>query len=1361
MAPHSTHDQPGITRAVPQEPIAIIGSGCRFPGDSSSPSKLWSLLKQPRDLRTEIPPSRFDPEGFYHPDNSHHGTSNVRHSYLLSEDHRHFDAQFFGIKPAEANAIDPQQRLLLETVYESLESAGLKIEDLQGSQTAVYVGLMCGDYADLLVKDPDSFPTYLSTGTARSIMSNRVSYFFDWHGPCMTIDTACSSSLVAVHQAVQTLRSGQSPVAIAAGSNLCLGPEPYIAESKLKMLSPNGRSRMWDAQADGYARGDGVAAVVLKTLSKALEDGDQIECLIIETGVNQDGRTKGITMPSATAQAALIQDTYRRAGLDPRRTSDRCQYFEAHGTGTPAGDPIEAQAIASTFFDIDADVTDLQDPLYVGSIKTVLGHTEGTAGLAALFKASLALQNLTIPPNMLFENLNPKIRQFYDHLEVPTQARPWPTLSDGVPPRASVNSFGFGGTNAHAILQRYDTSVPKSNLPRATVGLTPVLFSAASEYSLISNLSAYSAYLKNNPSTSLRDFAHTLNSRRSNLPIVAAFAGATPEALSANILTKLEEVENSKDTTVGSRAQTQLSSKPKVLGVFSGQGAQWAGMGRELILGSTVVQTIIRKLEMRLAQLPKSDRPSWSLEAELLAGEDPSRLKEAELSQPLCTAIQIVLVDLLNAAEIRFDAVVGHSSGEISAAYACGLISAEDAICIAYYRGYHSKLAHGPNGEKGAMLAVGTSLEDAVELCNESELRGRVNVAAHNSSASVTLSGDAEAITQLKEVLDDENKFARLLVVDKAYHSHHMNACSDAYIASLKSCDIQIRQRKHAKCSWFSSVSDEEITDAKETLQDVYWNDNMVNPVLFAQAIERATADKGPFDLALEVGPHPALKGPATQVIQDLLETTIPYSGLLSRGKNDVEAFARGLAFVRLQLGASAVNFESLDAMTSSSTKPQILKDLPPYKWEHGRIFWNESRVSKLTRTRHTPVHQLLGTRCPDGPDQQFRWRNFLTPSEIPWLSGHQIQGQMVFPGAGYVSTAVEAARALDLTASIKLIELYDLEIKQALTFESNEARVETNFTITDVNHVNHDTFLGNVSFFSAPGKDPTNMILNCSGRLRVVYGATADDILPSKPPPEIEMIDVPEERFYSSLNDLGYGYTGPFRALSSMKRKLGRASGLVANPAVADHGPIIHPAMLDAAIQSVMLAKSWPGDGRLWTLHVPSTIDRISINPSLCLRDVDQDFTSFETSLHENVEAGLCGDVTIYSVNCPSALIQMEGMRAVPLESADPSKDRKLFSTTIWNPDVPNAEAVAYDGRATQSDFELAYILERVAHFYLRQFNHIIEDDHSSRTEGPYVGLLKYAEHVCNLVESGEHAYAQAEWAYDDYENIREESER
>lgn len=351
-----------------------------------------------------------------------------------------FDAAFFNISPNEAESMDPQQRLLLETVYEALEAGGHTLEALRGSDTAVYVGTMSVDYYDTLLRDLKTIPTYLATGINRAIISNRVSYFFDWRGPSMTIDTACSSSLVAVHQGVKALRTGESRVVLACGTQVILNPEMYVVESKMKMLSPTGRSRMWDAEADGYARGEGVAAVVLKRLSDAIADGDHIECIIRETGANQDGFSNGITVPSTEAQTALILQTYARAGLDPEnKPHHRPQFFEAHGTGTQAGDPKEAAAIYRCF---GRHMGNLLTPLYVGSVKTVIGHLEGSAGLAGLIKSSRMIQEGVIVPNLLFRRLNPAIESYYQGLHVPTAITPWPKLADGVPRRVSVNSFG-------------------------------------------------------------------------------------------------------------------------------------------------------------------------------------------------------------------------------------------------------------------------------------------------------------------------------------------------------------------------------------------------------------------------------------------------------------------------------------------------------------------------------------------------------------------------------------------------------------------------------------------------------------------------------------------------------------------------------------------------------------------------------------------------------------------------------------------------------------------------------------------------------------------------------------------------------
>lgn len=532
-----------------------------------------------------MPESRFNAQGFYHPDGEHHGASNATKAYFLEDDPRLFDSVFFNIAPREAEAIDPQQRLLLETVYEAMESAGLTLRSMRDSHTACYVGVMTGDFAEVVTRDPETFSQYMATGTSRALISNRVSYVFDWRAPSMTIDTACSSSLVAVHLAVQSLRSGESTVACAAGSNLILNADSFIGETSLHMISTDGQSKMWDASANGYARGEGVAAIFLKTLSQALADGDRIDGLIRETGVNQDGRTQGITLPSPEAQAALIRSTYRRAGLDMDKASDRCQYFEAHGqlfphryithasctatsntgrfsmagTGTQAGDPREASAISQAFFPGDSSLESKRN-LYVGSIKTIIGHTEGCAGVAGLLKAALALKDKTIPPNQHFDNLNPSVAPSYKNLCIPTAPTPWPVVVGEEVRRASVNSFGFGGTNSHAILESYLPAIHDAG-PWGRKTPMPVPVDLGEDFTPL------------------------------------------PLLLSANIL-----------------------------GVFTGQGAQWPTMGSSLCRHSPRFRNTIAALDDALQTLP--DGPAWRLFEELVAPPSKSRVREGFAGPP-------------------------------------------------------------------------------------------------------------------------------------------------------------------------------------------------------------------------------------------------------------------------------------------------------------------------------------------------------------------------------------------------------------------------------------------------------------------------------------------------------------------------------------------------------------------------------------------------------------------------------------------------------------------------------------------------------------------------------------------------------
>ncbi|RDW86024.1 hypothetical protein BP5796_04349 [Coleophoma crateriformis] len=1346
------------------EPIAIVGSACHFAGDVNSPSKLWELLREPRDVRSTIPESRFSAEGFYHPDGSYHGHSNVKHSYLVNEDLSTFDAEFFGIKPVEAKAMDPQQRLLLETVYEGLESAGMTIEGLRGSDTSVYVGVMCADYEAMVLRDLQSIPTYFATGVGRSIISNRISYFFDWHGPSMTIDTACSSSLVAINSAIQTLRAGISRTALAAGTNLILGPENFVVESKLKMLSPDGLGRMWDAGANGYARGDGVAVVVLKTLSAALKDGDHIDCIIRESGVNQDGATTGITMPSASAQQNLVVSTYARAGLNPLLPEDRCQYFEAHGTGTPAGDPIEAEAIQNAFFGGQKD-RDQVTPLYVGSIKTVLGHTEGTAGVAAILKASLALQYATLPPNLLFENLSPSVARFYKNLELVQTAKSWPEVPNGQPRRASVNSFGFGGTNGHAILESYDNTATSSLGEPADVAVfAPFVFSASSEQSLLASLSAYATHLENNPSINPRDLAWTLRSRRSLLPYRTSFTAGSIEALRTGILAKLQETERS--IVIRTLSSSKRDGNLKLLGVFTGQGAQYARMGAQLLEKSSFARKVVQELEASLARLPEKDRPVWSLEAEILADATMSRVHVAAISQPLCTAVQIVLVDLLRLAHVNLAVVVGHSSGEIGAAYAAGYLTARDAICIAYYRGLHCGLACSPTHKniRGAMLAVGTSIEDATMLCKMDEFLGRINVAACNSPSSVTISGDEDAIEELQVVLDDEKKFNRRLKVDMAYHSKHMIPCFDPYVESIRRCGVKAR-KPSGHCTWISSVYERPI-DSEFGLSDVYWAENMSKPVLFSQALSRAVSAIKP-DLVLEIGPHPALKGPAIQTIQEVLNQEVPYQGVLARGTNAVEAFSTGLGFLWSHLDSAFVNLDTYEKTMTGIDCFKVVKNLPTYQWNHGVKYWHESRMARKARHRPSPVHPLLGDVSPDSAPHHLSWRHLLRASEIDWLDGHQVQNQIVYPAAGYTSAALEASKSLAEGREIRLIEIRDFFIHQAIAFDEEDAGIEVLIELSGVTRdLSTESSRAKWTYSAALGAEADEMTLAASGEVEVFFEEASLTVLPERGSPPTHLVEVEVDRWYSFLAELGYIFSGRFRSLTSLRRKYGKSSGFVQMqpPKAGEESLLSHPAELDAAYQSLILAYTYPGDDQLRSLHLPTSIKKIRVNPALCnSKRSNVELYPVDSTLAPTGEEGLgfTGDINIYTNDCLNAAIQVQGIRLVPLGGSATADDRNVFSKMDWVNSSPDGEEAAKDIHITQHEHDHFEVLERISTYYLRHFDQIVPMDDPYRIERPHSCYLDYARHMTALVETGKHPNAKKEWLNDTLEDIMKVSEK
>ncbi|KAJ5110598.1 hypothetical protein N7532_001133 [Penicillium argentinense] len=1349
------------------EPIAIIGAACRFPGGANSPSKLWDLLHHPRDLSRKPPTTRFNGDGFYHPNPEHHTTTNVTKSYFLEEDHRLFDATFFNTTPKEAEAIDPQQRLLLETVFEAMESAGLTLKGMEGSQTSVYVGLMCNDFHDIQVRDPDYLPQYIATGASRAIISNRVSYFFDWNGPSMTIDTACSSSLVAIHQAVQSLRSGESKTACAAGANLLLSPENYQAESNLHMLSPSGWSQMWDANADGYARGEGIAAVFLKTLSSALADGDPIEGIIRETGVNSDGRTRGITMPSNEAQLSLIRATYAKAGLDPLQPEQRCQYFEAHGTGTPAGDPLEASAISRAFFN-EQSVD--QGKLLVGSIKTVIGHTEGAAGVAGVLKAMLAMQNGIVPPNQHFKSLNPDIKPWYSHLEIPTAPRKWPVTASGIPRRASINSFGFGGTNSHVILEHYDPTihaqaVPDKMLEKEVITNTvssenpypilPLVLSAQTEQSLLSTIHAYSEYLKTNDLVDLDGLSRVLLERRTVFPVRVAFSPGSQKDILAQMDAAIERGRDS-----GTRLKIlDPETGPRILGVFTGQGAQWAAMGRVLILQSVVFRKTIEDLEQHLSEIPHP--PSWSLKKELMASSKTSRLEEAALSQPLCTAVQVATVNLLRAAGVSFHTVVGHSSGEIAAAYTSGCITANEAIRIAYYRGYFAGLATGPDGQKGGMLAAGLSLEEARNFCNRPEFNGHIVVAASNSPSSVTLSGDLDVLLTAKNAIDAEGKFARALKVDTAYHSPHMQPCSEPYLEALTTTPVHPQSSK-AGCVWLSSVYSANGRPRKEELTGTYWRDNMIKPVLFSEVVKAAYERRGPFDICIEVGPHATLKGPATQTIKEAFGSARPYQGALQRGKDDVVSFGSLLGFLWTHLPAGTIDFKGFaTAMRGNvSQSCPMPGDLPSYQWEHNQIHWREGRLSRQYRSR-PPFHELLGTRLPGDVEFEPRWRNILRADEVPWLRNHRFQGQIIVPAAAYCVMAVSAAQSLSKDIPIQAIEITDLDIENAITLSDGPPGAEVVFDLHQVEpkeSTDKSVIHAEYACFSGPadGSGPIKKIF--TGKLSVFLGQSQDVGLPARGNIRPILYPMDVDDFYDQMTSIGLNYTGSFRGIQAAQRRLHNSTIRIGAPEEGSGDFLIHPITLDVCFQAIFAAYASPDDGSLRTSFLPRKIGRIVLSVSECQANissqsgvnVDAVVTNIVTANTFQMPA-IHGDLHIFNEKTGQMQVLIEDLSVSSFAPGSESDDRQLFLEDRWELDILSGLS------AGRSDLGISGVqasldaCDRVAHFYLRE---LTREGTVPRVVPGYENLVRFAQKLSSQA-SGNDSVGSVVWTSDTEDDI------
>ena len=1007
---------------------------------------------------------------------------------------------------------------------------------------------------------------------------------------------------------------------------------------------------------------------------------------------------------------------------------------QAHGTGTSRGDPVEGQAIFAAFY---GPGSISGNPLYVGSIKTILGHLEGAAGIAGLIKACLAVQNSKIVPNLHFRKLNPSIEHYSDQLRISTTLMEWPDLPVGASRRISVNSFGFGGTNAHAIVESYHS--PHYKAAEDSL-ITPLTFSAKSELSLGSNLRAVKDYLFRNPDLSIETVARTLQ-KRTAFKHRKAISSPSKDVIIKEITEYLDS-----DTVTGT--QTADASQPKLLGIFTGQGAQYPQMGKDLIENSSKARQILETLQESLSSLP--DRPSWTIETEMTKDAENSRVGEALFSQTLCTAIQIILVDHLKAVGVEFDVVVGHSSGEIAAAYAAGHISATDAIRISYYRGLYAKLARG-NGELGAMMAVSMAYAEATEVCDQDRWHGRLSVAASNAPSSSTVSGDSDAVDELKQVLDSRGIFARKLRVDTAYHSHHMAPCAVPYLTSLNENGVS-GTTGGSTCVWISSVYQSGQPSSERNFDNQYWVDNMTKPVLFAQALDLAVKYHGPFGIALEVGPHPALKAPATESLLASAESydlsTVAYCGTLRRGQDSMRAFASTLGFLWEHKGARFVNFDSYRqaCLGKSHIQPQILSAVPSYQWNHQHAFSREPRLSKQFLIEPAKSYDILGTQQPANTNNNVRFRNVLSLKSHPWLDGHRIQGQSVLPAMWYAAAILEAVEGLGHMENASIVEILDFTITKAVVFE--DAALTEIVTEIHTREASSNTLCFQIGCSAGPLYNSLKLDHTFNAEVIIYTEPKVSSLTPCIGTRERALATVEVDKFYDAMRVIGLEYSDLFRGLNSIEQ--GQKSYLT-NASIEHRSHVLHPASLDLGLQSLLAASTDIYEESETLLLVPQSIGRMIFTSAAFQRTIPTPIT-FKSTVTKQSYSAMVGDVDM--ILSDSIAVQFQDVTWHPLTKLRSTDDRQLFARTIWESDI-------YDGALIQVleygslELELVASCDRVLWYYYRRLKATISTAGLAQAEWHFRRLWDFIDHILPDLKGGLYRTVDPEWLNDSQEMI------
>lgn len=1163
------------TRAKPRapadgrEPLAIIGLGCRFPGGASGPDALWSMLSERRTGLGEVPPDRWDHRRYHDPDRDTPGKMYVREGAFLREPITAFDPLAFGISPREAEHMDPQQRLLLETTWEALDDAGRSQESLRGQDVGVFVGGFTLDNmgVQFAYENQHLISSHSATSASHTMLANRISHVFDLRGPSLSVDTACSSSLTAFHLACRSLWAGECSLAIVGGVNAILRPGFMVAMCKGGFLAPDGRCKTFQAAADGYARGEGAGVTILAPLSAARGAGDRVYAAALASATNQDGRTPGVSQPSKTAQVALLRRVVDDAGVDPAEL----RYVEAHGTGTQAGDAAEAGALSEVLAAGRAP----GDELVVGALKQNLGHLEAAAGVAGVIKTSLALYHREVPGNAQASDPNPNIPLADMGLEFSAEPR---RLEGDERILAGVNSFGYGGANAHAILTSVapgaassaDNAPGVDQAPPDASSAFAIPLSARDQAALETRARDLGAFVAQRASVSIADVAHTLVHKSSHHDHRAVVVASDRDEL-VGALGAMGAGSRPPQAVTG-RAAAEPSP---IVFAYTGMGPQWWAMGRELAASEPIYAEAIEEIDALFFE-----RAGWSIAEALAANEADSEISRTRVAQPTNFALQIALTRLLRSWGIEPAAVVGHSVGEVAAAHVSGALSLEDAVYLSYHRSRLQQAMAMTGGEaRGAMLAAGLDGAAAGELAREV---GGVAIAAENAPGSVTLSGDERGIDEIARRLEAEGIFHRRLDVEVAYHSHHMEPLRQPLLSALRDLEASV-----PRLPFFSTVTGHLW---QEPLNAAYFCRNMREPVLFERAV-RSLAQAG-FRTFVEVGPHPVLRTGIAQTLRDAGDRGTILA-TLHRKQPERRSLLHTLG--ELYTAGHPVRMGAVAPAGGTFVR------LPAYPFQR-RELWIESEASRalvgaVAEDRAGQAHPLLQfAEAAPAP----RWRSDLSSQFLPWLSDHRIKGDVVVPAAGYLEAALAAARevlrddAAQTDTECEAVALEDVDFRQLLVVEDGR--------VADL-YIECDPDSRRFSIASAH-RGGRAFSRHADGRMAPAPGARdwAEVVDVTAAERRLGGAGESPAQHYAAMRRRGLEYGPSFRAIERVvgpRAEGGFAEVLVKLRAPARGGEpdryLAHPALVDGALQAAaLLADDQIGGAGDDTPWIPVAVDRL-----------------------------------------------------------------------------------------------------------------------------------------------------------------------